>query len=631
MSALAAVLDLTDAGHGPSRVRAMTHAMRYAALDGEHHWADAGMALGHCAMHATAEARDTRLPLLTPDGRLALSMDGYIANYDEVIRQVTGRGAALRDRSDAELVLQAWAIMGAQCLDLFDGEFAIAVADRQSGRLHLARDHMGLRPLFYSFDGKRLVAASHIGGVLAGLDRQPEPNRGFLAEILTFEYVTPGETVWSGIDRVKPAHVITIGPEGLSQRKYWSVPDEPQIRYKDDGEYVEHYREVLTESVRRAARTDSLLGVECSGGLDSSAIFAVADELQRAGRLPAPDIAGVTLAPPAQSAADELRYARAVASHLDRKLTECPLYLPEAAEILDQAEQSGNIAPYPNTFMSQEMGRAMATKGCRAIMNGQGGDHFLDGNSLYYHEAFAEGELGRLAGYLKRDWHEVGPRAALAMLMRGALSNVVPQPLLRARVRLAWSDEAITKRVARFDWLSPELQGLLRERIAASRPQGRYVDEYKQIKVSHPLIGHLLDMLAEQNARIGLEARAPMMSRSFIEFFGRTPERIRRQGRKTRVVHRRAMTGKLPEVVLERTDKAGFALAFEQYLDLAETRLSRPISPTGQQLFSKDEIASLVSKCRSPKIDAVHNWVVWGALSVLDLDSRINPANSVDG
>ena len=97
------------------------------------------------------------------------------------------------------------------------------------------------------------------------------------------------------------------------------------------------------------------------------------------------------------------------------------------------------------------------------------------------------------------------------------------------------------------------------------------------------------------------------------------------------MVHRRAMTGKLPEVVLERTDKAGFALAFEQYLDLAETRLSRPISPTGQQLFSKDEIASLVSKCRSPKIDAVHNWVVWGALSVLDLDSRINPANSVDG
>ncbi len=631
MSALAAVLDLSGDADGPARVRAMTRAMHYAAPDGEQHWTDGGMALGHCAMHATAEAREARLPLMTPDGRLALVMDGYIANYDEVVRQVRERGATLRDRSDAELVLQAWALTGEQCLDLFDGEFALAVADRQAGRLHLARDHMGLRPLFYSFDGRRLVAASHIGGVLAGLDRHPAPNPGFLAEVMTFEFVTPGETVWSGIERVKPAHLVTIGPEGLSERRYWSVPDEPQIRYRDDGEYVEHYRAVLTESVRRAARTDALLAVECSGGLDSSAVFAVADELQRAGRLPAPDIAGVTLAPPAQSAADELRYARAVASYLDRELTECPLYLPDIAEVLEQAANSGNLAPYPNAFMLQEMGRTMAAKGCRAIMNGQGGDQFLDGNSLYYHEAFAAGELGRIPGFLKADWREFGPRTALAMLLRGALANVVPGSLLRARDRLGWSNKAIAERVAQYDWLSPELQRLLRDRIAASQPQARYVDRYKQIKVSHPLIGHLLDTLAEQNARNGLEARSPMMSRAFIEFFGRTPERIRRQGRSTRLVHRRAMTGKLPQVVLERTDKAGFSLAFEQYLDMAEERLSRPLSEACRQLCVKEEIALLAGKCRDPQIDAVHNWVVWGALSGLDLNRRMKPAKMMDG
>lgn len=629
MSAIAAVLDLAETGKGVARIQAMTQAMRYAASDGESHWSANGMAVSQCSMQTTAEASEAQLPLLSADGRLVLALDGYIANLDNVARQLEERGVVLRNRSDAEVVLQAWSATGERCLDLLEGEFAFALADLRSGQLYLARDHMGLRPLFFSFDGKRLVAASHIGGVLAGLDRQPELNQGFLAEIMTFEYVTLGETVWSGIDRVKPAHLVTIGPEGLSQRRYWSVPREPRLRYRDDGEYVEHYREVLTESVRRASRTNALLAVECSGGLDSSAIFALADELLRAGRLPAPAIAGFTLAPPARTTADELHYARAVGRHLHRDLAECPLYLPGADEILAQASEAGNVSPYPNTFMLKNLSKAMVAKGCRVVLNGQGGDQFLDGNGLYYHEAFADGELHRLAGYLQTDWTELGPRVALSTLVRGGLSKVLPQSLLRARDKLAWSEKAIAARVAQYDWLSPQMQVLLRDRIAASQPRERYVDAYKQIKVSHPLIGHLLDMLGEQNARIGIEARSPMMSRPFIEFFGRTPERIRRRGRMTRVVHREAMRGKVPEAVRQRTDKAGFALAFDQYLETMQSRLSFPLTPQEHELVASSAVAALNERCSDPHIDAVHNWVVWGVFSVLEFIGRQSAAYKV--
>ncbi|WAT17023.1 asparagine synthase-related protein [Aurantiacibacter sp. MUD11] len=622
MSAVAAVLDLSGDGSGLRRIQAMKHAMSYAAIDGDSQWSGNDMALGHCAMHATSEARDAKLPLQSQDGQLAVVIDGYVANYDEMVLELDARGAIRRNRSDAEIVLQAWSVMGEDCLDLIEGEFAFVIADLRSGKMHLARDHMGLRPLFYNFDGRRLVVGSHIGGVLAGMGQQPPLNFGFLAEIMTFEFVTLGETVWSGIRRVKPAHVVTFGPSGVSERQYWSVPSEPPIRYQDDREYVEHYRDVLQESVRRASRTDALLGVECSGGLDSSAVFAVADELHLSGRLPAPDIAGFTLAAPKGSAADESKYAQLVAAHLKRELTECRLYLPDASEILERAAESRNIATYPNTFMLQNMSREMVAKGCRAALNGQGGDIFLDGNGLYYHEAFAEGELGRLASYLKADWSELGPRATLAALLRGSLSHLLPQTILRLRDQRGWSEQSIEDRVSKYDWLSPELQRLLRARIADSQPQDRYVRQYKQIKVSHPLIGHLLDMIAEQNARNGLEARSPMMSRSFIEFFGRTPERIRRQGKTTRLVHRKAMSGRLPKDVLERRDKAGFEIAFRHYDEAMAECLAQAASSASEMLFSKPNIATLFERFRDAKQEQINHWTAWGICGIIWLGQR---------
>lgn len=161
----------------------MTAAMADRAVDGTGSWAQDRFALGACILHTTAESLEAGQPHTSEDAMLALVMDGYLTNYEELRRDLAERGARLRNRSDAELVLRAYEQWGEDCAERIEGEFAFVIADRRQQRLYAARDHQGLRPLFYYRDGDTLLVASDIRAIIAGLDAYPEPDWDYLANI----------------------------------------------------------------------------------------------------------------------------------------------------------------------------------------------------------------------------------------------------------------------------------------------------------------------------------------------------------------------------------------------------------------------------------------------------------------
>lgn len=628
MSAIAAIFDSERSRSADALRRSsatMLEAIAHGGPDGADHWAIDGAALAHGAMHATAESRSSRQPLHDPESRFVIAMDGYLANYAEISRDLTGRGVQLRDASDAELILQAWRAMGSACLSRFDGEFAAIIVDCTHHEIHLLRDHMGLRPLFYHWDGTRLIAASHIAGVLAGLERQPELNRGFLAEIMAFTLVTPGVTVWQGVHRLLPAHCLTVSANGMAQSRYWSMPDGPSIHYRRESEYAEHYRALLTHCVQRAGRSDAPLGVECSGGLDSSAVFALADRLDRARQLPAPNIRGYTFATPPGSSADEIHYARAVAQHLERDLTEVPLFMPELSWFAEQSRADRDLPPYTNAAMSRQMQSAMVSDGCRAVLNGQGGDHFLDGNRFHYHEVLSRGQIATLVQLMAADLSAVGLGETARAFAHGGIAPLLPQALVESLKSLIPSGKAqsVNDAAELHDWIAPELRALLKERVERAQSPERYHLQYKRSKVTHPLNTHVLDAAARQAAQIGFEMRTPMMSRAFVEFFAATPEHIRLRGNETKRVHRKALSGYLPQTVLERQDKADFSITFERHLEALSAAMSADLSNGAKEVVNSFELQSLVRNYGSVSLDQVNSWNVWGTYAVMTLLNQV--------
>jgi len=316
MSGIAGIVRFDGAPLEPGLIERMTAAMAHRGPDGIRHWSSGSVALGQCMLCTTPESLDERGPLANEDGSLVLVIDGRVDNWEELRRDLLGRGAVLRDRTDAELVLRAYEVWGRECLSRIDGDFALVVWDARRREAFCARDRMANKAIAWHWDGNNLAFASELRAILALPWVPRRLNEGMVAEFLANEWHSRDETFWQNVHRLEPAHRMTVDAAGPRQDRYWQPDPWTAPPSEDEDELVEHYLSLLTDVVRRMSRSTGPLACEVSGGLDSSALFAVAEHLRRRGELLAPSLDGYTLAFDDGSDADELSYARAVGEHL---------------------------------------------------------------------------------------------------------------------------------------------------------------------------------------------------------------------------------------------------------------------------------------------------------------------------
>ena len=236
MSGIVAIFRFDGAPVDSGAVAAMTEAIGYRGPDGIAPWDGDGAAVVHLMLRTTAESLEEAQPLANEDASLVLVMDGWLANYDELRADLLARGAVLRTRSDAELVLRAFEAWGEDCPRHIDGEYAFVVWDARRREALCVKDHAGMRPLHYHWDGRRLLVASDLAGVLAAGDFEPRPNPGMVAEHLANIWYSRNETLWEGVTRLLPAHTMRVGESGPRLRRFWLPSRGAAIRYRDVSE-----------------------------------------------------------------------------------------------------------------------------------------------------------------------------------------------------------------------------------------------------------------------------------------------------------------------------------------------------------------------------------------------------------
>ncbi|WP_242500646.1 asparagine synthetase B [Tropicimonas sp. IMCC6043] len=586
----------------------MIAAMPHRAAGGCRRWRSGPALLAWCHAHPVPAAAEGVQPLETPDS--ALLMHGRVDNR-EALEAALGEGAGAA--SDTALVRAAWQRWGEESLARIDGEFALAVWDGRARRLLLARDRIGAKPLYYHVGDGCIAFASDIAALHALPWVPQEIDEESIAEYLRLIWPASDGTLWAGVRRVRPAHRMVVAQGETSSTRYWTPLDAPEIRYRDRRSYVDHYRALLFDAVRRMSRSDHPLVFEVSGGLDSSALFAVADQLAAEGRLLAPEIHGVCARFEPGTKAYEWDYVEAVAEHVGRPIRPLPWATWSLEQCEAYAQRHRLPPPYPNGIFQHGTFDFARSVGARACVSGVGGDEWLSGSRGYYAQAISRADLPALLRYLRLETARDGFGEALKGLFWNGIRPFFPQGLrniprrltgrpLHLSARQRYLSEAIIRRARVPDEAQPDPR-LRRAPLLAE----------KMDCLERSMLGVGGDNWELYPATEGLELRIPFFAREIVEFSFAADPALFACGRGDKLLHREAMKGLLPDKLLERQSKAVFDLTFGSYLPEIEHRSEWVETCSRMGWLTHANVAALKTDAADLDTVSLAPWIIWNA------------------
>jgi len=556
MSGIAGIIHFDGAPVEPGLIEKMTTSMAHRGPDGIHHWVKGNVALGQCMLCTTPESLEERQPLTNEDESLVLVMDGRIDNWEELRLELLGRDVRLRDRSDAELMLRSYETWGEDCVTRIDGDFALVVWDARRRTAFCARDVFGVRPLYFHAEARTAVFATELQALFKFPAIPRTPNEGMVAEHLIACVTSRTETVFRGIGRLAPAHVLRLRPAGADSREYWCLDPHHEVRFPTEAGYVDTFRALLEDSVRRRLRRIGPVGSCLSGGLDSSTVSVTAASLlHREGRRD--DLRTFSLIFPGKTY-DESWFIGQTASFAGLAPALVPPVRYAAAFYRDQVTRYHTPPSSPNGEpMLGPLRAAAATSGCRVLLTGHGGNEWLQGSWFHLADLLAKGRL--------IDFYRTARADAVLWLGRDEFNWDLAVPYGISPLAPKWLRRAVRYwRRTDYPWLTTPYcrrSGIL-ERVRQTEPGGRYRTYAQEGIVRSGLSGwqaHALEENDKEAAAHRIEERHPFFDRKLVEFLFAVPEELRVRGPRVKFILRQAMQGRLPQSALNRVTQAEFS------------------------------------------------------------------------
>ena len=514
------------------------------------------VALGHRRLSIIDLSPAGRQPMSTSDGQLHIVLNGEIYNYLELRTELEHLGHRFVSRTDTEVALYAFQQWGVAALRRLVGMFGLAVLDVRRRKLVLARDCFGIKPLYYAESTDGIAFASEIGALLEfpGVTRRVNAKR--LYDYLDHSDTDEAEeTLFADVRQILPAHYLEILLDSIgsaSPIRYWEVDRSRESELSFEGAAA-RLRELFLESVALHLRSDVPLGVALSGGTDSSAVLAAARHLLG----PRSDLHAFTYAA-SDPTISEARYALIAAGAAQAHLHTVEVKPHELAEDYRRLQGiQGEPFQGPTIYAQYRVFGLARSNGLKVILEGQGSDELLAGYTLFM--------PARLATLVRRDdWGPAfelyrrwgGTRIDRKTLALGTIRLLVPRTVHETVVRL--------RRAQHIRQTALDLAWFTQRGVRTAPPwraEGKYVmrEHLHHMLTKNPL--QALMRYGDRNAMaFSLENRVPFLTAPLVEFIFSLPESyvIGAEGT-TKTVFRRAMRGLVPDPILDRRDKIGFA------------------------------------------------------------------------
>jgi asparagine synthase (glutamine-hydrolysing) len=492
-------------------------------------------------------------PVPSEDGSVRVVLNGEIYNYHELRAELQARGHRFASGSDTETIVHLYEEHGPRCLERLRGMFALAVWDAPRRQLLMARDRVGIKPLYYAEIGGRLVFASELKAILVLGELEPRLRWSALGHLFTALATPRAESLVEGIAKLEPGESLLAGPgRGVTRRRYWDLRFEPD-RGRDEAYLVERLRELLTESVRLHLASDVPLGAFLSGGVDSSAVVAL---MARLGVAP---VRTFSIGFP-ESGFDELEHARLVARTFGTEHRELVLE-PDAIGIVEDLawyldEPLGDPSVIP-TYMVSKLAAGSVT----VVLSGDGGDELFAGYDKYVVEG-RERRARFLPAPARRLLREIAGRMPPGMRGRNFLWHfsldgvdryLDATTLFRREALAGLLTSDVFAQVAAGDPWRPTREWLTAVDGGHWLPPLQFAD----------LMGYLpLDILTKvdrMSMAHSIEARVPLLDHHVVEFAATIPPELQLRDGTTKYVFKQALAGLVPAPILTRP-KHGFAV-----------------------------------------------------------------------
>lgn len=344
--------------------------------DGRECWVDGSIGLGHAMLRTTRESVGEHQPA-SIDGRFWIVADARIDSRAELIAELQRAGRAVRQNvPDSELILHAYAAWGTSCVERLRGDFSFGIWDTRHEQLFCARDHFGIRPFYYAQLGELFFFSNTLNCIRLHPRVSDELNEAAIGDFLLFGLnYDNGTTSFRDVQRLPPAHSLSISSGGVKIRRYWKPPTDGRIRYSKPEEYIENFHTLLQAAVADRLRAERV-GILLSGGLDSSAIAAVAKEAsaRSAGKT---EIRSYTEVYESLVPHDDGEYARETAAYLGIPHRVIPM---DQAQIFERWDHpaAGWPEPIGNPLVASIFDSyGIVAEECRVALSGEGGDNLL--------------------------------------------------------------------------------------------------------------------------------------------------------------------------------------------------------------------------------------------------------------
>ncbi|MEW6211567.1 MAG: asparagine synthase (glutamine-hydrolyzing) [Acidobacteriota bacterium] len=557
----------------PERIYAMNALVSHRGPDDEDYFFDssAGVALGHRRLAIIDLRPEARQPMTNEDGSLRLVFNGEIYNYRELRRELEQKGHLFHSLSDSETIIHLYEEEGYEAVRRLKGIFALALWDARSRRLLLARDHLGIKPLYYAELKDGIAFASELKALMVFPEISRELDPQAIHQHLSYIWSAAPHTMLRGVKKLEPGYRLVAGCEGvLSHEAFYDLPYDGARTGGTRSEHEERIRELVRQAVDRQMVSDVPVGAFLSGGLDSSSVVAM---MRRATeeKIRCYSIGfGDDERPDANPI--DLPFARIVAEHFDLDLVEVRV----RPDIIDFTERMVYLLDEPqadpaciNVYLISQQARA---DGYKVLLSGAGGDDIFSGYRR--HQAL---HLERYWGWLPESVRRLLARGVRPLRVSTTLSRRIQKYFLfadqkpedRMMAYFLWTtDEALCAlytedlrhQLSDYDTLDP-----LRKTLSRIPRESDPLNRMLYLEAKHFLPDHNLNYTDKMSMAHGVEVRVPLLDLDLVDYAVHLPSGEKQQGTRIKAVFKDAMRPVLPRAIINRA-KTGFGAPLRRWI-----------------------------------------------------------------
>ena len=571
MCGIAGILEFgRDTRANPAALREMCRAITHRGPDDEGFYTDGAVGIGMRRL-SIVDVAGGHQPISNEDGTLWIVFNGEIYNHLALREQLIARGHRYSTHSDTETIIHLFEEYGADCVQHLRGMFAFAIWNRNTKTLFIARDRLGIKPLYYKLSPERLLFGSEIKAVFAHGGVRPEFNRAALPEYLAFGYLSAEESCYNGILKLLPGHTMTVAPDGTANiRQYWDLDASTTHESRDENHYVQTYRELLEGAVQSHLMSDVPLGVFLSGGVDSSAVAALMTKLRR--ESVETFSVGYT-----EQTYSELPFARTVSDHIHSRHHE--VFVSEDdffGSLPHLIWHEDEPIVWPSSVSLYFVAR-LARERVTVVLTGEGADETLAGYTRYAftlkNAAMDRAYRSMVPSFARRGLrHTIATSSLLSATLRRKLEHT-----FLAKDGNSWASFYFDNFFSAFG--AAEQNGLLTADFAQeAAPSTAYNNvlaywehssgEMLQRLLYTDIKTYLVELLMKQDnmsMAASIESRVPFLDHVLVEFATRIPREAQIQGLAGKGVLKKAVQDLLPHSILYRP-KLGFPTPWSGWL-----------------------------------------------------------------